>query len=370
MVSDNNLIFALMKKSKEIGASDIHIHVGSPPVMRIKGALIRVDDVPLLTNEKIDEIVKDVLVKERDKVTLEEQGSIDISLSAQGIGRFRVNFYRQRGSTSIVARRISDKIPDFHSLHLPESMANTSRFINGLVLVTGPTGSGKSSTLAAIINDVNKKKACHILCIEDPIEFLYTNDKAIITQREIGIDVDSFRGALKYAVREDPDIILIGEIRDTDTVEFALHAAETGHLVLGTLHSSNATLTVSRLLNFFPQNRQPQVRKDLALHLRAVYSQLLLPSIKEDIQRVPACEIMFVNSLISRLITEEKDEKIIKAIKAGKEEGMVDFENSLVNLVNTEFIDKDTALLHAENPQSVEMKLRGIYLSEEGGIVN
>jgi twitching motility protein PilT len=338
--------------------------------MRIKGVLIQVEDVPILTNEKLHEIARDVLKREKDRNILEEKGSLDISIAANEIGRFRVNLYKQRGFISIVARRISDKIPDFQTLNLPESMANTSRFINGLVLVTGPTGSGKSSTLAAIINDVNKRKACHILCIEDPIEFLYKNDKAIITQREIGIDVDSFKDALKYAVREDPDIILIGEIRDTDTIEFALHAAETGHLVLGTLHSSNATLTIARLLNFFPQNRQPQVRKDLALHLKAVYSQLLLPAIKPDVQRVPACEIMFVNSLISRLIIEEKDEKIVKAIRAGKEEGMVDFENSLVNLVNTEFIDKETALRFAENPQSVEMKLRGIYLSEEGGIVS
>jgi len=370
MSNENNILKFLMKQSKEMNASDIHLHVGSPPILRIKGELVRLDNLPMLSSDEMLELIKDTLVKERDRNALEENGGIDIALAMQGIGRFRVNIFRQRGSTSIVARRISDEIPTFKSLNLPETLANISHYVNGLVLVTGPTGCGKSSTLAALVNDINGKKACHILCIEDPIEFLYTNKKAIITQREIGIDVESFKIALKFAVREDPDIILVGEMRDTETVEFALHAAETGHLVFGTLHSSNATLTIGRILNFFPQNRQPQVRKDISLHLRAVVSQQLLSSIKPDIQRIPACEIMFINPLIARLIVEEKDEKIVKAIKAGKEDGMIDFENSIVNLVNNGYIDKETALSHAENPQSVEMKLRGIFLSEEGGIVS
>lgn len=370
MVSEDSLLYGLMQKSKEMDASDIHLHVGSPPLMRVKGALVKLDQLPVLTSETLQTIIKGSLPKERDRQALEEDGSIDIALAMKGVGRFRVNFFKQRGSTSIVARRISDEIPDFKTLNLPQSIENISHFLNGLVLVTGPTGCGKSSTLAALINDINSKRACHVLCIEDPIEYLYRNNKSIITQREIGIDVVSFRSALKYAVREDPDIILIGELRDTETVEFALHAAETGHIVFGTLHSANATLTIGRILNFFPQNRQPQIRRDLSLHLRAVVSQLLLPSINPEAQRVPACEIMFINPLISRLIVEEKDDKIIRAIKAGKEDGMIDFENSLVALVNNGFVDKTTALRFAENPQSLEMKLRGIFLSEEGGIVN
>jgi len=370
MVSDNSILSELMKKSKEMDASDIHFHVSSHPLMRVKGTLIKLDQMPVLTYENLEKIIQDTLVKEKDRKALEEEGSIDIALAMKDVGRFRVNFFKQRGSISIVARRISDEIPNFKTLRLPETIGNISHFLNGLVLVTGPTGCGKSSTLAALINDINSKRACHILCIEDPIEYLYHNNKAIITQREIGIDVASFKSALKYAVRQDPDIILVGEMRDTETVEFALHAAETGHIVFGTLHSSNVTLTIGRILNFFPQTKQSQVRRDLSLHLRAVVSQLLLPSVNPDLQRVPACEIMFVNPLISRLIVEEKDDKIIKAIKSGKEDGMIDFENSLVNLVNNGFIDKETALNFAENPQSVEMKLRGIFLSEEGGIVN
>ncbi|MCM8820948.1 MAG: PilT/PilU family type 4a pilus ATPase, partial [Candidatus Omnitrophica bacterium] len=320
--------------------------------------------------ELMKEIASFILKKrEKDQDTLEKQGSIDTSFGVHNIGRFRINIFKQRGSLSLVARRISNVIPDFVSLNLPSAVSKISKFPNGLVLVTGATGTGKSSTLAAVINDINKNRQCHILCIEDPIEYLYKNEKAIITQREIGVDVDSFRAALKYAVRQDPDVILVGEIRDSDTVEFALQAAETGHLVFGTLHSSNVSLTISRILNFFTQERHHQIRRGLSMHLRAVVSQLLLPSINPDIHIIPACEIMFVNPLISRLIMEGKDDKIIKAIKSGKSEGMQDFEDALVELVNKNLISEEIAIKYAENPHSLEMKLKGIYLSEEGGIV-
>jgi twitching motility protein PilT len=357
-----------LKLSQEKEASDIHLQVGSKPMLRIKGEIVKIEEYERINEEDINKIIFEFL-QEKEKKILEETGNIDTSMGFHDIGRFRINIFRQRGTFALVARRISSFIPDFEKLNLPESTKNVCEFLNGLVLVTGPTGSGKSSTLAAIINQINKTRACHILCIEDPIEYLYKNDKAIITQREIGIDVRTFKEALKYAVRQDPDVILIGEIRDEETVEFAIHAAETGHLVFGTLHSQNATLTIGRILNFFPETRQPQIRRDLSLHLRCVISQMLLPSIKENVQRVPAVEIMFVNPLISRLIVEGEDGKIIKAIKSGKSEGMQDFEDSLLDLYNRGFIDKETALKYAENPHSLEMKMKGIFLAEEGGIV-
>jgi twitching motility protein PilT len=357
-----------LKLSREKEASDIHLQVGSKPMLRIKGEIVKIEEYERINEEDINKIIFEFL-QEKEKKILEETGNIDTSMGFHDIGRFRINIFRQRGTFALVARRISSFIPDFEKLNLPESTKNVCEFLNGLVLVTGPTGSGKSSTLAAIINQINKTRACHILCIEDPIEYLYKNDKAIITQREIGIDVRTFKEALKYAVRQDPDVILIGEIRDEETVEFAIHAAETGHLVFGTLHSQNATLTIGRILNFFPETRQPQIRRDLSLHLRCVISQMLLPSIKENVQRVPAVEIMFVNPLISRLIVEGEDGKIIKAIKSGKSEGMQDFEDSLLDLYNRGFIDKETALKYAENPHSLEMKMKGIFLAEEGGIV-
>lgn len=358
----------IFRVAAEKGASDIHLQNRSRPALRIKGEIVRLEEYPEIDDSLMIRIIQEFL-NEKEKKLFEEKGSVDTAIGITNAGRFRVNIFRQRGSISLVGRRIEGNIPEFHTLNLPESVKKITSFINGLVLVTGPTGSGKSTTLASIINEINKTRACHILCIEDPIEYLYRNEKAIVTQREVGIDVETFKDALKYAVRQDPDVILVGELRDEETVEFAIHAAETGHLVFGTLHSTNATLTIGRILNFFPTERQPQIRKDLSLHLKAVVSQLLLPSIREDVKRVPACEVMFVNSLISRLIAEGQDEKIIKGIKSGKEEGMQDFEDSLYDLVQRGFIDEETALKYAENPHSLEMKFRGIFLSEEGGIV-
>jgi len=362
------LLIELLKLMEEKDASDIHLQVGSYPILRMKGHLSRLSEFPLI-EEAILKTGIYKLLKEKDIKIFEEKGTLDTSIGIPETGRFRTSIFLQRGTIALVARRISNVIPDFESLNLPEPVSKISNFINGLVLVTGPTGSGKSSTLAAVVNYINKNRSCHILCIEDPIEFLYKNEKAIITQREIGIDVNSFQESLKYAVRQDPDVILAGEMRDEDTVKFALHGAETGHLVFGTLHSSNATQTIGRILNFFPQTKHYQIRKSLSLHLRTIISQILLPSTKEGVSRIPACEIMFTNPIISRLISEDKDEKIIKVIKGGKNEGMQDFEQAIFNLVNNGFITEELALKYAENPQSLEMKFKGIFLKEEGGII-
>jgi len=359
----------LLSVMESMNASDIHLQAGSPVAYRIKGEIVKQENIPAMNEEQLRTMIFEIL-SEKDKKTFEERGTLDTAISFSGIGRFRMSVFLQRGSIALAARRISNKIPDFDFLHLPEATKNITSFPNGLVLVTGPTGCGKSSTLAAIINGINRVRRCHIMCIEDPIEYLYRNELTIINQREIGIDVPSFKEALRYVVRQDPDVILVGEIRDRDTIEFALQAAETGHLVFGTLHSSNVSQTISRILNFFPHSEHPAIRRAIASHLKAVMSQMLLPCCKEGIHLVPAVELMFMNSTISRLIVEEQDAKIVKAIRAGRTEGMRDFEQSLHYLITEGFITREVGLEHADNPQSLDMKLRGISLTEEGGIIS
>lgn len=368
-MNENFSLVDLLKLMGEKEASDLHLQIGSRPFFRIGGALTELLDFPVLTEEYLTKIIREVIP---DKFSVfEEKRNLDAAIGIPEAGRFRINVFRQRGSIALISRKIANVIPDFESLHLPESTGRIADFLNGLVLVTGPSGCGKSSTLAAVINYINEKRKCHILCIEDPIEFLYKNKEAIITQREVEVDVDSFKEALRYAVRQDPDVILIGEIRDEETVKFALRGAETGRLVLGTIHSTNVIQTIERILSFFPQNEQAQARKNLSRSLKAVISQMLIPSCKEGMNLAPACEIMFVNPTISRLIAEGADDKIIQAIKSGaKEGGMQDFEQALIDLINKGIITKETGLQYTESPQSMEMKLKGIFLNTAGSLLS
>ncbi|MCX5642757.1 MAG: PilT/PilU family type 4a pilus ATPase [Candidatus Omnitrophica bacterium] len=367
-MNENFSLVDLFKLMGEKGASDLHLQAGSRPFLRIGRVLTEFLDFPVLTEEYLAKIIREVIP---DKFSIfEEKHNLDTAVGIPEVGRFRVNVFQQRGSIALVGRKIANVIPDFESLHLPESTGRIADFLNGLVLVTGATGCGKSSTLAAVINNINKQRKCHILCIEDPIEFLYRNKEAIITQREVEVDVGSFKEALRYVVRQDPDVILIGEIRDEETVKFALRGAETGRLVLGTVHSTNATQTIERILGFFPQNEQLQARKNLSRYLKAVISQTLVPSCQEGINLVPVCEIMFVNQIISKLIAEGMDNKIIQAIKAGvKEEGMQDFEQALIDLINKGVITKETGLQYTESPESMEMKLKGVFLNDSSSII-
>ncbi|MFH0797752.1 MAG: PilT/PilU family type 4a pilus ATPase [Candidatus Omnitrophota bacterium] len=364
---ENFSLIDLLKMMHTKGASDVHLKADTTPAFRIKSEIVRLK-LPKISPERLKKMIYGIL-SEKEIAILEEGGNFDTAIGIPRIGRFRINIFVQRGTLALVGRRIPFFTPDFESLNLPPSIKEILNFTNGLVLVTGATGSGKSTTLAAMVNHINKTKNCHILCIEDPIEFLYQDEKSIINQREVGIDVKSFRDALKYAMREDPDVILIGEMRDPETVEFALTGAETGHLVFGTLHSSNAAQTIIRILNFFPQDRHPEIRKSLSLHLKAVVCQMLLPSCQEEIPLVPASEILLSSPIISKLISEGQYEKIIRAIKSAKKEGMLDFETSLFELVNKNFITKEVALEYADNPDSLGMKFKGIFLSEEGGII-
>jgi twitching motility protein PilT len=305
---------------------------------------------------------------ERKKIFL-EKGDADLAHSVPGLGRFRVNCMLQRGSVGIVMRHVKGKILDFASLNLPPAMESVCRIARGLVLVTGTTGSGKSTTLASIIDKINQERRCHIVTLEDPIEFLHHNKKSIVSQREVGIDTANFSTALRAAMREDPDVILIGEMRDAETFQAAMSAAETGHLVFSTLHTTNAMLTVDRIIDLFPSNQHTQVRSQLALQVRGCIAQRLLQA-KDGVGRVPTVEIMFNTPAIAQLIRDNVLKQIPNAIAGGKEEGMQTFNMSLVDLVKRGLVTQEEAEWNSDNPDELKMNLQGIYLSQgRGGIL-
>jgi len=261
---------------------------------------------------------------------------------------------------------VNNFIPNFEDLHLPPSLVELCRYSQGMVLLAGVTGSGKSTTIASMLDWINHNYRKHILTLEDPIEFTFTEDKCLINQREIGMDVKDFMTGMKHAVREDPDVILVGEMRDRETFETAIQAAETGHLVFGTIHASTAPSTIGRILDLFPESMHQAIRSTLVFNMKAVIAQKLLPSIKEGVGRVPTVEIMRFNPIIRKLILEEEDEKLGDAIRIGKEEGMQDFTQSLKDLVDREMIDRATAFEVAPNAEALKMALKGIELSEPG----
>jgi len=349
------------------GASDIHLSVGSPAACRIDGKIRFFSESnlkPSDTSMYLDEILTPDLRGE-----FEKSGDADVALSVSGLGRFRVNVMRQRGSVGIVLRHVRGVIQDFGELYLPETMKRISDMRRGLVLITGTTGSGKSTTLAAIVDRINATRRDHILTLEDPIEFLHSNKKSVITQREIGIDTKDFSTALRAAMREDPDVILIGEMRDAETFSAAMAASETGHIVFSTLHTTNAMLTIDRIMDMFPASQHDQIRSQLSLQLKACIAQRLIPS-ADGQGRIPAVEIMFNSPAIAQLIRENLIKQIPTAIVAGKEDGMQTFNMSLFDLIKAELISKDDALDYSDNPEELEMNLKGIFLSSsQGGIL-
>jgi twitching motility protein PilT len=277
-----------------------------------------------------------------------------------------VNIFRQRGLTSMAARRISSEILDYKQLHLPQSLAKLAQHHQGLVLVSGITGSGKSTTISAMIEQINQSRAAHIVTLEDPIEFQYTDKKSFINQREIGLDVLDFHQALKYLMRQDPDVVLIGEMRDEETFSAALHAAESGHLVFGTVHASGTAGTITRVLELFPEKSRDLVRSSLVFNLQGIICQKLLKSIKPDVGRVPCIEICICNATIRKFIAEKRDADLLGVIKSSYGEGMVDFNESLRRLVEEDYIDQQTAFAAAPNAEELKMKLKGINISGSG----
>ncbi len=366
-----NKLFRMVMKHQ---GSDLHLKVGQPPMMRLRGTIRQMEMKPL-TQEDMERLLYPTL-SEKQRQALEEVGGIDYAhVVGQEEGRFRVNLFRQRGRLSLVARRVNNVIPSFDKLGLPPAIEKLCHFDQGMIILAGVTGSGKSTTIAAMLEYINERERVHILTIEDPIEFMFTDKKAIINQREIGIDVSApedrpnvsdWAIALKHAVRQDPDVILVGEMRDAVTFEAGISAAETGHLVFGTIHASGATSTISRILDLFPAPMHQAVRQSLAFNLKAVISQKLVPSIRPGKQRVPAIEIMIVNPTIRELIVKGEDKKFADAIRIGFLEGMTDFTESLRQLVEAGEVDRAAALEVAPNPEALKMALKGIKVASPG----
>lgn len=347
--------------------SDLHMKVGRPPIIRQHGTLKELNRGPI-DNEEMCRLLFPMM-NEKARAIFDKEGGADFAyvVDVDGVEwRFRVNMLQQLGRPGLVARRVNNKIPDFRGLYLPEVMGSLCDFDQGMILLAGVTGSGKSTTIASMLDYINRREAVHILTLEDPIEFVFTEDKALINQREVGIDVKDFGVGMKHAVREDPDIILVGEMRDEETFMTAIHAAETGHLVFGTIHASSAPSTIGRILDLFPEDLHPAIRSAIAFNMKAIVAQKLLPSIKEGVGRVPTCEIMTFNPTIRKLILEGKDEKLADAIRIGEEEGMQDFTKSLKDLVDKELIDRPTAFQVAPNKEALKMRLKGINVSQPG----
>ncbi|HUW20272.1 MAG TPA: PilT/PilU family type 4a pilus ATPase [Sedimentisphaerales bacterium] len=348
----------------KVQASDLHLKVGQPPKLRIHGELKNTTG-EVLTEERIEQLIFEILSPEQKKFFL-RNGTLDFAYEIKHQDRFRVNIFRQRSAISLAARRISSSVPAFESLHLPAIIETISDTGQGLVLVVGPTGCGKSTTIASVIDRINRTRSCHIVTIEDPIEYLFKDDKAIISQRAIGVDVQDYQQALRYLMRQDPDVVLIGEMRDAETVQAAMRAAETGHLVFGTMHSANASQSIQRLLDLFPPNERDLVRQTLALALRAIISQILLPSIKEGISRVPAVEILIANSVVRKLISEKREGDLPTVIRSSRNEGMQDFTDSLCELITNGSIDPKEAYRYAPNLEELKMALKGIRTTASG----
>ncbi|MFH1024676.1 MAG: PilT/PilU family type 4a pilus ATPase [Planctomycetota bacterium] len=369
MAENGKEIDALLRLVDKYKASDLHIKTGAPPMLRIATNL-RPLEMPPITHVQAKALAMSIMSEDQQR-RFGESGSYDLAYGLEGVGRFRVNIFRQRGSVSMAIRRVTSVIPRFEELHLPpKPFEKIAEMEQGLVIVSGITGSGKSTSLASVIDYINERRRCHIVTIEDPIEYLHRDKKAFVNQREVGIDVVSFKDALRYVVRQDPDVILVGEMRDEETFQTALTAAETGHLVFGTLHSSTAPQTFGRILDLFTADRQDQIRQGLTFNLKAIVCQKLLPSIKPGVRLVPSVEILFVNSTVQKLIRERKDAEIAGVLRAGKDEGMQDFNQSLLHLVKDGFVARDVAMSVSPNPDALEMNLKGIFLAEDRRIIS
>jgi twitching motility protein PilT len=345
-------------------ANDLHLKVGQPPKLRLYGQLKNTTG-EVITTEQMEEMVFEILSPAQKEFFL-EHGTLDFAHEISDEHRFRINVFRQRGVISLAARRVSAYVPSFDALHLPPTMEKIAETNQGLVLVVGPTGCGKTTTIAAMIDYINRTRYCHIITIEDPIEYLFKDQKAIVTQREIGLDVPDYEDALRYLMRQDPDVVFIGEMRDAKTVTAGMRAAETGHLVFGTLHSANASQAVHRLLDLFAQTERNLIRQTLAIAVRAIISQVLLPCVKEGIDRIPAVEVLLANPAVRKLISEGREGDLPSIIRSSQQEGMQDLTGNLCELVKNGSVDPKDAYKYAPNKEELKMALKGIRTTAEG----
>lgn len=355
-------IESLLQLTIEKGASDLLLTAGSSPVLRINGELTATD-YPILTPTDTDQLVNSILsIEQQEKIKTKKE--LDFSLGFHQNNRFRINVYFQRGSMACAIRAIPSRIPSFSELGLPQVISSLALRHQGLILITGPTGHGKTTTLAAIIDYINNHRRCHVIAIEDPIEYIHHHLKSIVDQREVNTDTDSFAGALKYVLRQDPDVILIGEMRDLETISAALTAAETGHLVLATLHTNNAPQSIDRIIDVFPPYQQAQVRTQLASSLLAVIAQQLM--IRADKKgRVIAVEVMVNTPAIGSLIRENKTHQLHSQMETSMRDGMITMDRALKELLLQKKITYETALLHARVPAEFErIQASGINVSE------
>ncbi|GDX97090.1 twitching motility protein PilT [Planctomycetia bacterium] len=348
----------------KLEGSDLHMKVGQPPFIRVKGSL-----QPLKTPRIDDEHMRRLclpMLDDRRRRILDADGGCDFAYVADVDGvrwRFRVNLLHQQGSLGLVARRVNNKIPDFKGLFLPPGIEQLCQYDQGLILLAGVTGSGKSTTIASMLNFINQTHRKHILTLEDPIEFVFTEDKCLINQREIGQDVKDFAIGMKHAVREDPDIILVGEMRDEETFMTAIHAAETGHLVFGTIHASSAATTITRILDLFPEEMHQALRSAIAFNMKGIVAQKLIRSIKPGVSRVPVVEMMLFDVMVRKHVLEGEDHMLPDHVRKSHRDGMQDFTMSLKSLLDQGLIDRHDALEIAPNREALMMAIKGIGVS-------
>lgn len=354
-----DIVVELLHIAKEKEASDVHLTVGIPPKMRVNGQLMNVgDQYEKLMPSDTERIAKGIL-NERQMEILDRQGACDMSFSVHTLGRFRLNAFRQRGSVALAIRLVATHVPSPEELGIPEAVRNLTRKKHGLILVTGPTGCGKSTTLASLIDIINKEREAHVITLEDPIEYLHRHNRSIVNQREIGLDAETYADALRATLREDPDVILVGEMRDYDTISIAVRAAETGHLVFSTLHTIGAASTVDRIIEIFPPYQQQQIRVQVANVLEAVVSQQLIPR-ADGSGRAAAFEVMLSNSAVRNLIRENKSFQLGAVIETNRKAGMITMDEALFTLAAEKTITPEMALQHAQNPEQFAARLRSL----------
>jgi twitching motility protein PilT len=353
---DNLRIEVLLQEVINQRASDLHLQVGLPPMLRVDGALGPIANTTVLNAEMVEKLVFSILDQDQQQILMKDK-EFDFSFAFGDLGRFRVNAFHERGNLAAALRLIPNDIPSIAELGLPAIVDKFSDYPRGLVLVTGPTGSGKSTTLAALVDKINSEKAVHIITIEDPIEFTHKSRKSVIVQREVHYDTYSFNAALRSALREDPDVVLIGEMRDLETISAAITIAETGHLVFATLHTNSASQSIDRMVNVFPPHQQPQIKAQLANILMAICSQRLIPAIGGG--RLAAAEVLIANSAVRNIIREGKSHQLDSVIQTSSQEGMQSMDRTLVGLVQSGQITYDEAKNFAVDIQDFERMMRG-----------